>query len=97
MNSEVTELAVGRGATSVLTGLSFELKAGELVGLIGPNGSGKQVFCERSPAWMLHKRTTPSRQLRTAPPAPENTGILASTRSACAQLFRSRFHFDGER
>lgn len=41
MSFQVIDLAVGRGASPSLTQLNFELRAGELVGLIGPNGSGK--------------------------------------------------------
>lgn len=38
---EVSDLHVARGATHVLKGVSLELRAGEIVALIGGNGAGK--------------------------------------------------------
>ena len=41
MSFQVTDLTVGRGPLPTLSQLNFELCAGELIGLVGPNGSGK--------------------------------------------------------
>ena len=38
---KANDIAVRFGRTSVLEGVRFTLRAGEMVGLIGPNGSGK--------------------------------------------------------
>lgn len=39
----VSDLEVGFGPTTVINGLSFDLRDGEILGLIGPSGSGKSV------------------------------------------------------
>ena len=39
----VSDLEVGFGTTTVIDGLSFDLRDGEILGLIGPSGSGKSV------------------------------------------------------
>ncbi|MBU1304244.1 MAG: ATP-binding cassette domain-containing protein [Alphaproteobacteria bacterium] len=39
----VVDLKVGFGNTTVIDGLNFELREGEILGLIGPSGSGKSV------------------------------------------------------
>jgi len=36
--------AIGYGAKQVLTGVNLEVNAGEFVGIVGPNGSGKTTF-----------------------------------------------------
>jgi iron complex transport system ATP-binding protein len=41
MDIEANDIAVRFGRTTVLEGVRFMLRAGEMVGLIGPNGSGK--------------------------------------------------------
>jgi ATP-binding cassette subfamily F protein 3 len=40
----VSDLAVGYGKTPLARGISFLLRRGERVGIIGPNGSGKTTF-----------------------------------------------------
>ena len=40
---EVTDLHAGYGRAEVLTGLNFELAAGQVVTVIGPNGAGKST------------------------------------------------------
>jgi len=39
----VRDLAVSYGAAFTLSGLNFEAKGGDLVGLVGPNGAGKST------------------------------------------------------
>jgi len=43
---EVQDLTLGYGPHMVLRGVSFCLRAGQVVGLIGPNGSGKTTLLE---------------------------------------------------
>lgn len=38
------ELSVNRGAEQVLAGITFEVRRGEAVGIIGPNGGGKTTL-----------------------------------------------------
>ncbi len=42
----VSKLVAGYGTTSVIKGIDFEVFEGEIVGLVGPNGSGKTTFLE---------------------------------------------------
>ncbi|WXL27020.1 heme ABC transporter ATP-binding protein [Ectopseudomonas mendocina] len=37
-------LAVQRGSTTVLAGINLELRAGEVLGVLGPNGTGKSTL-----------------------------------------------------
>jgi ABC-type Mn2+/Zn2+ transport system ATPase subunit len=41
---EVRDLAAGYGGPPVLTRISFDLRAGETVGVLGPNGGGKSTL-----------------------------------------------------
>jgi iron complex transport system ATP-binding protein len=41
---EISELTAGYGDKTVLQGLSLEVKPGELLGVIGPNGCGKSTL-----------------------------------------------------
>ena len=41
---EASELTVVRGRTEVLHGLSFDVTAGEVIGLLGPSGCGKTTL-----------------------------------------------------
>jgi ABC-type multidrug transport system ATPase subunit len=41
MEIAATDIGVRFGRTQVLEGVRFDVRAGEMVGLIGPNGSGK--------------------------------------------------------
>jgi manganese/zinc/iron transport system ATP- binding protein len=41
---QLTDVEVGYGTTFVLSGVSFSVKAGEVVGFIGPNGGGKSTL-----------------------------------------------------
>ena len=38
------ELSVGYGRKVVVSGVSFEVKAGEVISIIGPNGAGKSTI-----------------------------------------------------
>ena len=40
---EVKDIAISFGGIKAVSGVSFSVKAGEIVGLIGPNGSGKST------------------------------------------------------
>ncbi|WP_227267796.1 heme ABC exporter ATP-binding protein CcmA [Roseobacter weihaiensis] len=44
MSLAVTDLCVARGGVPVLTGISFDLAAGQVLILRGPNGSGKTTL-----------------------------------------------------
>ncbi len=41
---QVEQLSVGYGERVVLSGLNFQVRPGEFVGLLGPNGSGKSTL-----------------------------------------------------
>ena len=41
---EVTNLETGFPGTTILSGISFELDAPSVIGLVGPNGCGKTTF-----------------------------------------------------
>jgi ABC-type multidrug transport system ATPase subunit len=43
---ELEGLVVSRGTRSVLNNINFKLREGEVVALVGPNGSGKTTFIE---------------------------------------------------
>ncbi|WP_309139034.1 ABC transporter ATP-binding protein [Nocardia cyriacigeorgica] len=40
----VHDLACGAGRREVLTGVGFEVRAGEMIGIVGPNGAGKTTL-----------------------------------------------------
>ena len=40
---KTADLCAGYGRKVVISGVSFEVKAGQIVTLIGPNGSGKST------------------------------------------------------
>ena len=42
----VSKLVSGYGSTRVIKGIDFDVFEGEIVGLVGPNGSGKTTFLE---------------------------------------------------
>lgn len=44
MSLELKKVAKSFGATKALSGISFNLKEGEIVGLLGPNGAGKSTL-----------------------------------------------------
>ena len=52
----VDDLAVGFGPVTVIDGLSFELRSGEILGLIGPSGSGKTVTMRAMAGLIPHRR-----------------------------------------
>jgi phospholipid/cholesterol/gamma-HCH transport system ATP-binding protein len=52
----VDDLAVGFGNVTVIDGLSFELRSGEILGLIGPSGSGKTVTMRAMANLIPHRR-----------------------------------------
>ena len=52
----VDDLAVGFGGVSVIDGLGFELRSGEILGLIGPSGSGKTVTMRAMAGLIPHQR-----------------------------------------
>jgi len=53
---EVNDLVVGFGETIIINGLSFELRSGEILGLIGPSGSGKTVTMRAMAGLIPHRR-----------------------------------------
>ncbi|MDP2780412.1 MULTISPECIES: ABC transporter ATP-binding protein [Devosia] len=52
----VHDLNVGFGNVTVIDGLSFELRTGEILGLIGPSGSGKTVTMRAMAGLVPHRR-----------------------------------------
>lgn len=42
---KVEDVDLDIGDTRILSGITFELKAGEIMGLVGPNGAGKTSLC----------------------------------------------------
>jgi len=52
----VDDLAVSFGPVTVIDGLSFELRSGEILGLIGPSGSGKTVTMRAMAGLIPHQR-----------------------------------------
>ena len=41
---EVTNLSKSYGSTQALSGVSFQVESGEIIGLLGPNGAGKTTM-----------------------------------------------------
>jgi peptide/nickel transport system ATP-binding protein len=58
---EVVDLSVAMGATRIVRGVSFEVRAGEILGLVGASGSGKSM--------------TALGIMRLLPPEASSTGI----------------------
>ena len=52
----VDDLAVSFGPVTVIDGLGFELRSGEILGLIGPSGSGKTVTMRAMAGLIPHQR-----------------------------------------
>ncbi|MBS3847699.1 ATP-binding cassette domain-containing protein [Devosia sp. J2-20] len=53
---QVNDLVVGFGSTIIINGLNFELRSGEILGLIGPSGSGKTVTMRAMAGLIPHRR-----------------------------------------
>ena len=47
---KVQDLKVRYGMIEAIKGISFEVRDGEIVTMIGANGAGRQRRCTRSPA-----------------------------------------------
>ena len=56
----VKDLVVVLGGRAVINGLSFELRRGEILGLIGPSGSGKSVTMRAMVGLLPHRSGTVS-------------------------------------
>ena len=51
---KTADLCVGYGKKVVISGVSFEVKAGQIVTLIGPNGSGKSTVLKTITGQLAH-------------------------------------------
>jgi ABC-2 type transport system ATP-binding protein len=66
--AEVRDLRMRYGTKEVLTGIDFDVRAGEVVAMLGPNGAGKTTTIEilegfrmRSAGWVSVLGTDPAR------------------------------------
>ena len=53
---KVSDITVGYGAITAVKGLSFEVREGEIVSLIGSNGAGKSTTL-RTISGLMHPKT----------------------------------------
>lgn len=52
---QVSDLGVARGGAKVMQNISFDVQAGEFIGLIGPNGAGKTTLLRALQGLLAHQ------------------------------------------